>query len=193
MSPYIQSWKLDNSQTIHLSKNNKIIFRHRTDNGTKYRGISISIEKLCSIKDFADLTREGVTLKLPIDQQVWIEYKTSVKLYVCSPKRHDIEYRFFRFSDEAWNRFKRSVLPDIISFVKDGAHRTDDCRKPHAITESGRKAKSKRPRTTTSQQKQIDSMWKNVQTIDEFTPRETDNADMEEIEEGEIIDYPILS
>lgn len=192
MTYYIQSWKLDKSQTIHLSKNNKIIFRHRTSNGTKYRGISVSVDTLNSIKDFVDLTRDGVPMKIPIDEKVWIKYKRSAKLYVCSPKRHDLDHRFFRFSDEGWDRFKRSVLPDIISFLRDGSYRSDVYRKPHAFSKCGWKTKSKRNRAADSQQMQMDIKPKTVKTNDEFTPGEADNVDLEDVEEGEIIVYPIL-
>ena len=94
---YIQSWKLDAQQTIHLSKQNKIIFRHRTSDGTKYRGVSVCIDALKSIKDFGDLIlKHDASMKIPIDDKVWMQYTTTVKLYVCSPKRHDLDYRFFR-------------------------------------------------------------------------------------------------
>lgn len=39
---------------------------------------------------------------------------------------------------------------------------------------------------------QMDIKPKTVKTNDEFTPGEADNVDLEDVEEGEIIVYPIL-
>ena len=194
MSRYIQSWKLDDQQTIHISKNNKIIFRHRTKYGTKYRGISVDIGTLRSIKDFADLTIEhGVPMRIPLDNQVWMEYKSTIKLYVCSPKRHELEYRFFRFSSDAWKRFIKSVLPDMISFIRDGGYWKDDHRQSDAISKSGWSPKHSAVGENSTKQTKLDSVSKEIENDDEFTPRETYNVNMEDVEEGEIIDYPILS
>lgn len=192
---YIQSWKLDAQQTIHLSKYNTIIFRHCTSHGTKYRGVSVHVDSLQSVKDFGDLvTKHNSYMRIPIDDKVWMQYSSSVKLYVCSPKRHDLDYRFFRFSDVTWKRFMKSVLPDIISFVRNGGYRKDGSRQPHAEVESrGWIPRLTKGETKTSKSRKMDHDSKEAEADDEFTTRQTNYADMEDVEEGEIIEYPILS
>ena len=194
---YIQSWKLDAQQTIHLSKYNKIIFRHCTSDGTKYRGVSVHVNCLQSVKDFGDLvTKHNSYMKIPIDDKVWIQYSasSSVKMYVCSPKRHDLDYRFFRFSDYTWKRFIKSVLPDIISFVGNGAYRTDGNCQPHDEVKSrGRIPRLAKVENETSKSREMDHGSKEAETYDEFATRQTYDVDMEDVEEGEIVEYPILS
>ena len=192
---YIQSWKLDSQQTIYLIKQNKIIFRHRTSDGTKYRGISVHVDTLQPIKDFGDLVmKHDAYMKIPIYGKVWIQYTTSVKLYVCSPKRHDLDYRFFRFSDVSWKRFMKSVLPDMMSFLRDGGYQAVTNCQPHDEAESDkRNVKPTRYGTENSQSRQMDSGSKEAETYDEFATRQTYDVDMEDVEEGEIVEYPILS
>ena len=125
MSRYIQSWKLDRNQTVHLTKCKKIAFRQTTSKC--YRGLSISYDSLKEMYDFATMIeRHPSKIRIPLDNKVWIQYHNDVKLYVTSPKRQDVEYRFFRFSDVTWRRFIKYVLPDIISCVDDGECRQRD-------------------------------------------------------------------
>ena len=194
MTRYIQSWKLDTNQTVHISKNKKITFRHRTNNTRRYRGVSLSIAHLDTIKDFADFTkRHNVKIQLPLDNQVWIQNDSTVKLYVCSCKRKEIEHRFFRFSDVTWRVFINNTLPDILSFLKDGRHLPDNSGKPNDGVKRRRKPTTKRNREKASKSMQVDNHQEEVETYDEFTTRPPNDVNMEEIEERDSVDYPILS
>jgi len=186
MPHYIRTWKLNDSQSIHITNSKKVVFRHLiTNSGGKHRGVCISLDALPSLKDFADLIDNHKTrMKIPLDQKVWIKCDSTVKLYVCSPKREDIDYRFFRFSDVTWRNFTKEILPHMISFIKDGGHQADGSRESHVNYKSKLKTQSSRNRAEHSQSKAMVINKTQDEADNESTSGKTLNVNMEDTEEG---------
>ena len=194
MSYHIKSWQLTDNQTIHITCRNTITFRHEAKRHGCYRGISIPLSAVSILKDFATIVeRDPHYFRMPVDGKVWIEHKLDmVKLYVVSPKCQGVDYRFFRFTSNLWKDFIRHILPHIISFVKDGGCATDD-RKSHAHDKGEFTIKSRRHRGSHSRKRQHSRNRQTKETSDKSSKRTTDHVNLESAEEGEIIDYPILS
>lgn len=194
MSYHIKSWQLTDNQTIHITSRNTITFRHEAKRHGCYRGISIPLSALNILKDFVSIVeRNPHYFRMPVDGKVWIEQKLDmVKLYVVSPKCEGADYRFFRFTPNLWKDFIRHILPDIISFVKDGGCATDG-RKSHAHDKGGRAIKSRGYRGSHSRKRQHSRNRQTKETSDKSAKRTTDHVNLESEEEGEITDYPILS
>jgi len=194
MPHYIRTWKLSDRQKIHLTDSSKIVFRHSVTNSRNHRGVSISSDALPSLKDFANLIeRHDTRMKIPLDEKVWIKYDSTVKLYVCSSKRKDVDHRFFRFSDVTWGSFIKEILPSIISFVRDGRHQSDESGESHGGYKSKLKTRSTSNRARHTQQKAMANSEEEAKADDEFVSGATHNVDMENLEEGEIYDCPFLS
>ena len=186
MPHYIRTWKLSDVQNVHITNSKRIAFRHSIANSDrKHRGVCISIDSLPSLKDFADLIDNHKTrIKIPLDDKVWIKCDSSVKLYVCSPKREDVEYRFFRFSDVTWETFTREILPQITSFIKDGGHQTVGSCKSDVNYKSKLKTQSTRDREEYTQPKTMVTDKTQIEADNELTSWKTLNVNMEDSEEG---------
>ena len=194
MSYHIKSWQLTDNQTIHITSRNTLTFRHEAKRHGCYRGISIPLSAVNVLKDFANIVeRDPHSFRMPVDGKVWIEHKLDmVKLYVVSPKCEGVDYRFFRFTLNLWKDFIRHILPDIISFLKDGGCATDG-RKSHAHDKGEFTIKSRRHRGSYSRKRRHSRNWQANETSDKSSKRATDYVNVESEEEGEITDYPILS
>ena len=195
MSYYLQTWRLTDSQSIHLTQKNTITFRYHAKQSGRYRGVSIPVHCLRTVKEFSyAMETTSEPFQMPVDGKVWIQHRYGmVKLYVLSGKCQDVEYRFFRFSAHEWKIFIKHILPDIISFTKNGAYQADGSCKSHAHDKSKDEVESCGHREAYSSERSYPTNWETQKACDKSKNGSSNNVDVESEEQGEIVDCSLLS
>lgn len=172
-----------------------LTFRHQAKRHGCFRGISIPLCAVNTLKEFDSIiTQDPNPFRMPLDKKVWIEHKYDmVKLFVLSSRHEGVDYRFFRFNSHVWKDFIKHIYPKIISFMKNGDRHAGDHRESHAHDKSNGTIESYRHRVAHSRKRQGSPCWKTSEISDKSPKRSSDNVNMESEEDGETVDYPLLS